>query len=81
MGLNFFAIVVACGIGGIVCGLAGLITYPHKLSLVLLIIGFFVAGFFSNSYDLTDFLFFGGLFGIPAGALISRVLYWLKVIK
>ena len=28
-----------------------------------------------------DLLAFGGVYGLPAGALLSRIFYWLKVIK
>ena len=64
----------------ITCGLAGLTIYPHKVSIVLLIIGFFVAGL-REGFFLYDFIAFGGIFGLPAGALISRILYWLKIIE
>jgi chemotaxis protein histidine kinase CheA len=65
------------------CSLAGLITYPHKLSVVLLIIGFLVTGFISEPdlYLMTRFTTAGGFFGIPAGALLSRIFHWIKVLK
>lgn len=63
----------------IACALAGFTIYPHKVSIVLLIIGFLVAGLSNSSYPY-DFVELGGKFGLPAGALVSRVLFWLKVI-
>jgi hypothetical protein len=67
----------------VVCGLAGLITYPHKSSIAFLILGFLVAGFISdpNLYNPENFVAAGGIFGIPAGALLSRILHWLTVLK
>ena len=67
----------------VACGLSGLITYPHKLSIVFLIIGFLVAGSigYFDYYDTPDFVAYGGVFGIPAGALLSRILHWIKVLK
>ena len=64
----------------ITCALAGLTAYPHKVSIVLLVIGFFVAGLSNSSYPY-EFIELGGIFGLPAGALLSRILYWLKIIK
>jgi hypothetical protein len=73
------------------CGLAGLVIYPHKLSLGLIALGFLIAGSigkiislnsdFPMQYYTVDFIVFGIFFGIPAGALLSRILYWLKIIK
>lgn len=67
----------------IACGLAGLISYPHKKSIIFLISGFFVVGFLISPdlYYLEDFVIGGGLFGIPAGALLSRVLLRSTVLK
>jgi len=68
------------------CGLAAWMIYPHKLSLVLIVLGFFIAGVIGYSgspYYESHFRFFidyGVLFGITAGALISRIFYWLKKI-
>ncbi|HQX14986.1 MAG TPA: caspase family protein [Anaerolineales bacterium] len=64
----------------ITCALAGLTIYPHKVSIVLLAIGFVVAGLTQSSY-LYTFIAVGGIYGLPAGALISRVLFWLKIIE
>ena len=64
----------------VACGLAGLIAFPHRITIVLLVICFLAAGLTEK-----DFLYFfiatGGVLGLPAGALLSRILYWLKVIK
>ena len=69
----------------ILCGLAGLITYPHKFSIVFLILGFLVGGFIYyeniNFTDTGNFIVGGGLLGIPAGALLSRILHWIKVLR
>jgi len=74
-----------------ICGLAGLITYPHKLSIVPIIIGFLVAGVIGYeiaiktnivpSYRPFNIIAFGAFLGIPTGALISRILYARKIIK
>lgn len=70
----------------VACGLAGLIAYPHKFSVILMITGFFVAaiiitgphyvpyygGYGANPF--VDIVISGGSFGVPAGALISRIL-------
>jgi hypothetical protein len=67
----------------IACALAGLITFPHKLSIVLLLLGFFVVGFIAAP-DLIfppDNLGFGAVIGLPAGAFLSRILGWTKVLK
>jgi hypothetical protein len=58
----------------VVCGLAGLITYPHKMSIAFLISGFIVAGFMFDPFS-------GAILGLPAGALLSRILHWIKVLK
>ena len=67
----------------IVCSLAGLIAYPVKASIVFLILGFLVAG--ASAEDLSALILSGTLFGIPGGALVSRILYFFlyffKVIK
>lgn len=66
----------------VACGFAGLLAYPHKGSVALLIIGFFVAGAgVWQDFAPYEFIATGGILGLPAGALISRILYWLKVIK
>ncbi len=68
----------------VACGLAGLIAYPHRVSLVLLVIGFFVAWLREGGYSLNilpDLIASGGIVGLPAGALLSRILYWVKIIK
>ena len=67
----------------VACGLAGLIAFPHRWTIPLMIGGFIVVGIAKSQegslpYDL---LAFGGVYGLPAGALLSRILYWLKVIK
>ncbi|MFN8404107.1 MAG: hypothetical protein U0V48_11210 [Anaerolineales bacterium] len=67
----------------VACGLAGFIAYPHKWTIPLMIGGFIVVAIAkiqdgSLPYDL---LAFGGVYGLPAGALLSRIFYWLKVIK
>jgi hypothetical protein len=64
----------------IICGFAGFVVYPHRVTLVLLSISFLVAGS-TKGNNPYDFIALGGIFGLPAGALISRILYWLKVIK
>jgi len=73
-----------------ICGLAGLIIYPHKLSLVAIVFGFLAAGIAGyeiakantiSSYLPFNFLAFGTFLGVPAGALISRILYKLKIIR
>ena len=64
----------------VACSLAGLAMYPHKVSIILLTIGFFVGGLTQSSY-LFNFIATGGILGLPAGAVLSRILYWLKVIK
>jgi len=67
----------------IICGFAGFVAYPHRVTVLLLIGGFivfFITGL-SQRYLLYELLAFGGIYGLPAGALISRILYWLKVIK
>lgn len=78
--IDFFALDASLALS-IACSLAGLTTYPHKLSVALLVIGFFVVGYFADHVYLENFIAFGGIYGIPAVALISRILYWLKVIK
>lgn len=65
-------------------GLVGFITYPHKLSIVILVLGFLIAGFLAmnsvGSGHLAVFMTGGILVGLPAGALLSRILYLLKVV-
>ena len=78
--IDFFALYTSLALL-VACSLAGLITYPHKLSIALLVTGFFVVGYLANSVYLEIFIANGGIGGIPAAALISRILYWLKVIK
>ena len=78
--IDFFALDASLALL-IACSLAGLTTHPHKLSVALLVIGFFVVGYFADHVYLENFIAFGGIFGIPAAALISRILYWLKVVK
>lgn len=62
------------------CGFAGLIAYPHKLLPWLIIIGFFVGGglAINEIRHLSAFIGFGAQFGIPLGALASRILHWRK---
>jgi hypothetical protein len=70
------------------CGLAGLLTYPHKSSIILLVLGFIVTGFFIVNHLLSPpnpspspfaaFMIYGSLLGVPGGALISRINFWLK---
>jgi hypothetical protein len=62
------------------CSLAGLIVYPHKLSMALLPFGFLIAGVF-NFDGWVLFVLSGVYYGFLGVALISRVLFWLKVIK
>ena len=64
----------------VACGLAGLIAFPHRTTIVLLVIGFLVAGLTEKDSPYY-FIAVGGIVGIPAGALFSRILFWLKVIK
>lgn len=64
----------------VACGLAGLIAFPHRISIVLMGISFLAAGLPERD-SLYYFIATGGILGLPAGALISRVFYWLKVIK
>lgn len=64
----------------VACGLAGLIAFPHRISIVLLVISFLAAGLPERD-SLYYFIATGGILGLPAGALISRVFFWLKVIK
>jgi hypothetical protein len=72
--------------------LAGLMIYPHKVSLGLITAGFLIVGGIAASsyqssgttyqtYQIIDFVGTGFFLGIPTGALISRILYWLKIIK
>jgi uncharacterized caspase-like protein len=63
-----------------ICGLAGVITYPHKLSIALLTLGFIILGMTKAEYPVT-FIANGAVIGLPLGALASRILYWLKIIK
>lgn len=60
--------------------LTGFILYPRKLSLIFLVLGFLVISAL-NYNDLAAFWAYGFVFGLPAGSLISRILYWVKVIK
>ena len=76
-GYAYTTLVAPHGILLITCGLAGLVMYPHKVSITLLIIGFFVAGLWGTDY-IHNFVVLGGMFGLPAGALLSRILYWLR---
>lgn len=64
----------------VACGLAGLIAFPHKISIVLMVICFLAAGLTESDY-LYNFIATGGVLGLPAGAVLSRIFYWLKVIK
>jgi len=64
----------------VACGLAGLIAFPHRISVVLLAICFLAVGLTEKDF-LYNFIATGGILGLPAGALLSRILYWLKVIK
>lgn len=66
----------------VICGLAGLIAYPHKGSIFLMIGGFIVVVIAKSQGHLVyDLIAYGGVYGLPTGALISRVLFWLGVIK
>lgn len=64
-------------------GLSGLLVYPHKRSLALLALGFIIFGiiFYFLNDDILSFFLAGVFWGFPFGALISRVLYWVKVLK
>jgi hypothetical protein len=73
-----------------VSGVAGLISYPHKFSLFLLGLGYFIAGvivslIFGWDGGSTEFFALiiaaGALYGFPIGAVVSRVLFWLKLKK
>ena len=74
----------------IACGLAGLLMYPHKLSLITIAGGFFVVGLLGYgiagianivpSYLAFNFLAFGALLGVPAGAALSQILHKRGVI-
>ena len=67
----------------VVCGLAGLIAYPHR-GTVWLMIGSFIVVVIAQSlqgHPPYELISYGGGYGLPAGALLSRILYWLKVIK
>jgi hypothetical protein len=57
-------------------GLAGLLTYPHFISVALLIIGFLIAGNSISSRVDSGFFFMGGAIGLPISALITRMGYW-----
>ncbi len=67
----------------IFCGVAGLIAYPHRWTIWLLIGSFIVVVIAKSLQDhpLYDLIAYGGVYGLPAGALISRILYWLKALK
>jgi MFS family permease len=66
----------------IICGFAGFVAYPHKVTIWLMTGCFMVVAIAkSQDYLLYDLIAFGGVYGLPAGALISRILYWLKVLK
>ncbi len=74
----------------ITCGIAGLISYPHRFSLFLLGLGFFIAGVIVSliaGWDGGSTEFFaliiaaGALYGFPVGALFSRILFWVKLKK
>ncbi len=66
----------------IACGVAGLITYPHKLSIAFLLLGSLVPGIINYPHwDWETSILAGAVFGFPLGALISRILYWMKIIK
>ncbi len=67
-------------------GLAGLITYPHRSTVIILIVGYvligsILAGLAQSKYGFVDFIGFGAMLGLPAGALISRILHCLRVTK
>jgi hypothetical protein len=61
----------------------GFIIYPCKVSIFLVVLGFFIAGIIGTLVDSSSevFILFGTFLGIPGGALLSRILYWVKVIK
>ena len=61
--------------------LAGLIFYPRKLSLIFLVVGFLVLGSIGSYDNIVVFWAWGSAFGLPTGALLSRILYWVKIIK
>lgn len=70
----------------IIGGMTGFITYPHKFSLVTLAAGFLLIGFLiwyyaATSYGIMMALVSAIMVGIPAGAVVSRGLYLLKIIK
>ncbi|MBV6451340.1 MAG: hypothetical protein MHPDNHAH_02073 [Anaerolineales bacterium] len=67
----------------IICGFAGFVAYPHRVTVPLLIGGFILSCIIGLSQRqlLYELLKFGGMYGLPVGAMISRILYWLKVIK
>jgi hypothetical protein len=60
------------------------IAFPHKISVIFLIIGFFIAGLKLET-DLSEypenFILLGGIIGLPAGAILSWVLALGKVLK
>lgn len=60
------------------------IAFPHKISVIFLIIGFFIAGLKLET-DLSEypenFILLGGIVGLPAGAILSWVLALGKVLK
>lgn len=70
-------------------GVIGLITYPHKFSLVLLGLGFVIVGMmsvtsggYSSTLDaLISFVYTGITLGLFTGGLISRIFYWIKILK
>jgi hypothetical protein len=68
-----------------VCGISGLITYPHKTSLMFWVIGFVIVGIISIQFVsiglIPTFIFYGCLIGFPAGAILSRILNWLNVLN
>ncbi|GEM_PF-6009349 len=73
----------------IACGLAGWLIYPRISSVIIMLAGSIVAGligifdgyYYSFIGVFLNFIIFGAVFGFPGGALISRILHWVKVIK
>jgi len=79
----------AIGILIIISGVSGLLTFPTKLGIIPVVMSFLTFGVayyliavadFGVSKTLIGSLVVGAFYGIPLGALISRLLYWLKLI-
>ena len=84
---GYFGInVTTIGLLVVTGGFAGFLSPARKVSIVLMLIGFFIFGSIvglidSTNFDANYFIGIGFYLGVPLAGFVAQILYWIKVIK